>query len=121
MNNETRYALRVELENAGCSVAGYDRNGFQVQIKRGKFCDVSDLAQKRGLRLREGSLNYFPLGSDNPPVEFRHHCGRYTPANGFNDPGFWLYATFETVSGECLVESESDPYLPPHAHGWSNE
>jgi hypothetical protein len=111
MTNDKRYSLRLALEAAGCAVAGYDRTGFQVQVKRGKFSDCQEAAARLGLKLREGSLNYFPLGSDAPPMEFRHHAGRYTQANGFPDPGFWLFATYDADEPLC----EETPQPPARA------
>lgn len=101
MTNEQRFETRLALEAAGAACAGYD-GGFQLQIKRQSFGDVCIKAAELGLRLRERSLMYFPLGSDNPPEDFRHWCPPYVPERGFDRPGFWLYATFESVNGDTL-------------------
>jgi len=87
-----RFELRLALESAGAEVSGYN-DGFTLAIKRGCFCAVDDKAKELGLVLDGNSLNYFPLGSDNPPEEFRHWVHPYTAERG-HGPGFWLYATY---------------------------
>jgi len=87
-----RFAMRLELEAAGSEVAGYN-DGFQLAIKRGRFAHVHAEATRLGLVLVPGTLYHFPLGSDNPPEEFRHWCPPYTAERG-HAPGFWLYATY---------------------------
>ena len=87
-----RFELRLALESAGADCAGYN-DGFQLAIKRGHFSEVQAKAHELGLTLDGDSLQYFPLGSDNPPEEFRHWCHPYTAERG-HAPGFWLYATY---------------------------
>jgi hypothetical protein len=101
-----RFSLRCDLEAAGADCVGYEGGGFQLAIKRGKWCEVHARACQLGLQLVPNSLYHFPLGSDNPPEEFRHWCPPYTAERGFA-PGFWLYATYRPVPVEKLTETKN--------------
>jgi hypothetical protein len=100
--DEARFYVRRTLERAGCYVQGYDRNQFQVALKRGCLGALCVAALNLNARVSH-SLYYFPLGSDAPPAEFLHWCPPYTPERGFPDPGFWLYANVE-IRGDVPLE-----------------
>jgi hypothetical protein len=100
-DHEARFYVRQTLDRAGCTVVGYETEGFQVAIQRGCTGQVMRAALNLNARLRH--LAYFPLGTDKPPVEFRHWCGPYTPDRGFPDPGFWLYGRVE-ITGDIPLE-----------------
>ena len=87
--DERRMALRDIAENAGADTAGYINGGLCLAIKRGAFSAVCAALAEHGMELDNGSLHHFPLGSDNPPEEYRHD-GRYPGSRGF-----WLFGTFQ--------------------------
>ena len=88
-------ALRFSIEDAGADCITYHEDGCSFHIKRGCLVAVLAVAAAGGLTLGKGpyDLCTFPLGSDNPPEEWRHESGPYNAANG-HKPGFWLCARF---------------------------
>lgn len=78
---------RAIVESAGAIVTGYLGAGLSLHLPRGGA--AMEHFEAHGLTLRPHSLFWFPLGSDNPPAEYRHD-GRYPGSRGF-----WLCATFD--------------------------
>lgn len=91
MADDVRMAHRNAIELAGGMVDGYDGEWFRVSIPNpsGPFYDRMADAGFIGC---DKSLHFFPLGSDKPPVEYRHD-GRYKGSKGF-----WLYGRFKPRS-----------------------
>ncbi|HEV3256593.1 MAG TPA: hypothetical protein VG013_06930 [Gemmataceae bacterium] len=75
-----RLAAREAIDQAGGYVAGYCGPYVQVAIPSpaGPFFLAMEAG---GLELDEHSLHYFPLGSDQPPDQLRHHRGYWLFGN----------------------------------------
>src|SRR5215472_95826 len=85
--DDERMKYRDLIERAGGLIVGYDGPSVQIAIPRpsGEFYAAMADAGFLGVN---GSIHYYPLGSDAPEEQFRHD-GRYPGSHGF-----WLYGRF---------------------------
>ena len=94
-----RYEVRCRIVDAGCDMRMYCTNGgITVAVARGRESEVIAACNREGLEFRDAC--YFPLGSDQPPEEYRHWYGRYTPENGFPHAHSWKMLHFNYQENE---------------------
>lgn len=92
LDGDTRMSALKALESIGAQSCGYTPSGIILCLSRDHdWSALLDWASKLGMQFKDGSMNYFPLGSDKPSEPYRHDGPKHYGAS----KAFWLYCQFE--------------------------
>lgn len=92
LDTDTRMSSLHALDSIGASCCGYTPTGINLCLTRDyDWSKLVEWAAKLGMRFKDGSMNYFPLGSDKPSLQYRHDGPKHYNAKH----AFWLYCQFE--------------------------
>ncbi len=97
MPDDFRLTMRCMVDRHKGAIMGYEGDGVTIALPNtvADWNAIDGILAVNGFK-SDGTVTYFPLGTDNPPANLRHRNRRYQSPD--DAPGYWLYAHYRPVA-----------------------